>query len=189
VQGVNSVGAGAAASFEWRVTNPFTDIGSSPFREDILWLHGEGITGGCSATKFCPTSGVTRGQMAAFLDRALGLEPTSTDFFDDDDGTSFEGNINRLAAAGITGGCATRRFCQDASVTREQMASFLTRALKLPATSVDRFTDDETSIHEGDINRLAAAGITGGCTATTFCPRSVVTREQMAAFLYRSLAE
>lgn len=74
-------------------------------------------------------------------------------------------------------------------VTREQMASFLARALSLPTTSTDRFTDDETSIHEASINRLAAAGITGGCTATTFCPRAQVTRGQMAAFLYRGLAE
>jgi S-layer homology domain len=167
--------------------HPFTDV--TRFEPEISWLHRAGITGGCSATRFCPTAAVTRGQMAAFLNRALGLEPTATDFFDDDDGTAFEGDINRLAAAGITGGCAARRFCQDATVTREQMASFLTRALKLPATAIDRFTDDENSIHEGDINRLAAAGITGGCTATTFCPRSVVTREQMAAFLYRSLYE
>jgi S-layer homology domain len=189
VQGVNAVGAGAAASFEWRVTNPFTDIGSSPFRGDILWLYGEGITGGCSATKFCPTASVTRGQMAAFLNRALNLPATSTDFFADDDASMFEGDINRLAAAGITGGCAAGRFCPDAEVTREQMASFLVRALDLPGSTVDRFTDDETSIHEGDINRLAAAGITGGCTATNFCPRADVTRGQMAAFLYRALAD
>lgn len=165
---------------------PFTDVDG--FENEIAWLYREGITGGCTATRFCPTNSVTRGQMAAFLDRALGLAPTATDFFDDDDGTSFEGNINRLAAAGITGGCATRRFCPDANVTREQMASFLARAFALPGASADYFGDDDASIHEGDINRLAESGITGGCAADRYCPRSNVNREQMAAFLYRALA-
>ena len=92
--------------------------------------------------------------MAAFLNRALGLPATGTDFFDDDDGSLFENDINRLRAAGITGGCATRRFCPNDNVTREQMASFLTRAFDLPLTSTDFFSDDNTSIHEGSINRL-----------------------------------
>jgi hypothetical protein len=65
------------------------------------------------------------------------------------------------------------------------MASFLARALKLPSTSTDYFTDDSGSPHQGDINRLAAAGITGGCAPGRFCPSANVTREQMAGFLNR----
>lgn len=169
--------------------HPFTDVIGHAFELEISWLFREEITGGCTTTKFCPANGVSRGQMAAFLTRALNLPSTAIDSFDDDDGTLFENDINSLANAGITGGCGTRRFCQNAFVTREQMASFLARALLLPTTSTDFFTDDESSAHEGDINRLAAAEITGGCTATGFCPRAQVTRGQMAAFLYRGLSE
>jgi hypothetical protein len=68
------------------------------------------------------------------------------------------------------------------------MASFLDRALALPATGTDYFTDDDGTTHEGAINRLAAAGITSGCAAGRFCPTRHVTREQMAAFLHRALA-
>ena len=167
-----------------RPAYPFTDVDG--FENEIAWLYREGITGGCTATRYCPNNSVTRGQMAAFLNRALGLPGTTADFFDDDDGTTFEGDINRLAAAGITGGCATRRYCPNANVSREQMASFLTRAFGLPPSSKDFFTDDESSIHEGSINAMAAAGITGGCTATHYCPTAKVNREQMAAFLYRA---
>jgi hypothetical protein len=66
--------------------------------------------------------------MAAFLVRALRLGPTSADFFWDDDGSPFEDDINRAAAAGITGGCGSGRFCTGDPVTREQMAAFLHRA-------------------------------------------------------------
>lgn len=67
------------------------------------------------------------------------------------------------------------------------MAAFLDRALHLPPTAIDHFTDDETSSFEASIDRLAASGITKGCTATTFCPKATVTRGQMAAFLRRAL--
>ena len=167
---------------------PFTDTyNRRAFRMDIIWLWQSAITAGCAETLFCPTSVVTREQMASFLVRALHLPATTADFFGDDESSIHEANINRLAAAGITGGCAPGRFCPTATVTREQMASFLVRAFDLPSAAIDYFTDDETSIHEGDINRLALSGITGGCDANRYCPRAFVTREQMAAFLHRAL--
>jgi S-layer homology domain len=167
----------------------FLDIGSSGFTGDIAWLAASGITRGCSADqeRFCPTADVTRGQMAAFLSRGLALPPTTTDYFTDDETSIFENDINRLAAAGITRGCTATEFCPDLTITREQMAAFLARALKLAPATTDYFTDDETSIFENDINRAAEADITHGCSATTYCPKVLVTREQMAAFLHRGL--
>ena len=167
--------------------NYFDDLGASTFRSDIIWLADSGITTGCSAGLFCPNDSVTRGQMAAFLDRALHLPGTTTDYFTDDNGTTFEGNINRLAAAGITSGCGPGLFCPTATVKRDQMASFLARAFNLPATATDYFSDDTGNTHEGNINRLAASGITKGCSPTTYCPKAEVTRGQMAAFLHRAL--
>jgi subtilisin family serine protease len=164
----------------------FTDIGDSQFQADIDWLAAAGITLGCSDTLFCPRHVVTREQMASFLARAIGLPTAAGDHFVDDESSPHEGDINKVAAAGVTQGCAMWYFCPGLTVSREQMASFLARALQLPPSTTDFFSDDEHSVHEGDINRLAAAGITSGCTATTYCPSSAVTREQMAAFLHRA---
>ena len=57
-----------------------------------------------------------------------------------------------------------------------------------------RFLDDEGSIHEKSINKIAAAGITEGCDRGRygrgphqFCPQDKVTRAQMVAFLARAL--
>jgi len=52
----------------------------------------------------------------------------------------------------------------------------------------DTFVDDDDSFFESEIETLYASGITTGCSATTFCPSDMVTREQMAAFLIRALA-
>ena len=167
-------------------TTPFTDIASHPFRADIEWLFGSGITRGCAATLFCPNSTVTREQMASFLARALSLPAATRDYFSDDNSSQHEADINRVAQARITGGCATGRYCPKQVVTREQMASFLARAFDLPASSRDFFSDDNSSQHEGNINRVAQAGITGGCAPGRYCPTGSVTRGQMAAFLHRA---
>jgi uncharacterized protein YkwD len=164
----------------------FSDIASSKFYQDILWLVEAEITAGCSSTRFCPTGLVTRGQMASFISRALDLPATSRDYFDDDDGSTHESNINRFAHEDLTSGCDSRRYCPNGLVSRAQMATFLARALGLPAASRDYFSDDDGSPHEANINRVAAAGITGGCADGRFCPDGIVTRGQMAAFLHRA---
>jgi glucose/arabinose dehydrogenase len=171
------------------IAPPFSDVTTSKFLDDIMWLYNEGITSGCGQDRFCPQDDVTRAQMATFLTRALDLPPAGGDFFTDDEGNTHEANINRIAAADITTGCATNRFCPDNEVNRGAMATFLDRALDLPSTSQDFFDDDEGNMHEGAINRIAAAGITTGCGGGNYCPRAVVTRGQMAAFLHRALGE
>jgi zinc D-Ala-D-Ala carboxypeptidase len=163
----------------------FTDVADSPFAADIEWLAAAGITAGCTAERFCPGDPVTREQMASFLVRMFELPPTAVEPFTDVAASGHRTQINRLAAAGITGGCAPDRFCPRGLVTREQMASFIARAAGLPWTANDYFLDDERSIHKGDINRSAAAGVTGGCGQHVYCPRQEVTRGQMAAFLRR----
>jgi hypothetical protein len=176
----------------------FIDVPSThTFYGDIEWLAEDGITKGCNPpanSLYCPDGAVTRGQMAAFLTRALDLGAATTDYFTDDDGTIFEGDINRLATAGITKGCnppANDRFCSDSKLTRGQMAAFLVRALNYTDDGGgDLFTDDDTSMFKGDIDRLGTAGVTKGCNPPSddrYCPDSYVTRAQMAAFLHRAL--
>ncbi|MEA2002907.1 MAG: S-layer homology domain-containing protein, partial [Actinomycetota bacterium] len=111
----------------------------------------------------------------------------------DDDGSIFEADIERLATAGITKGCnppINDRYCPGSSVTRDQMAAFLVRALGLTDSGTTDFVDDDGSIFEADIERLATAGITKGCNPPIndkYCPDDQVTRAQMAAFLTRAL--
>jgi hypothetical protein len=121
---------------------------------------------------------------------AGSLPPGGT--FVDDNGNIHEGNIEAIAAAGVTKGCnppANDRYCPSGPVTRGQMAAFIRRALSLPDSPIDYFVDDGGSVFEGDINAVAAAGITRGCNPPAndrFCPEGQVTREQMAAFLHRA---
>jgi len=176
---------------------PFVDIGGSQFVDDILWLNDADITEGCNPPtndRFCPSATVTRGQMAAFLVRSLGLTDNGGgNTFSDDDGSVFENDIAKLAAAGITRGCnppQNTMFCPNDRVTREQLAAFVVRAYNLTDDGGgNTFVDDDNSVFQTDIAKLATAGITRGCNPpgnTMFCPYQSVTREQMAAFLHRA---
>jgi hypothetical protein len=119
----------------------FSDIGGSMFQSDIKTIAAAGITRGCnppSNTLFCPNDYITRGEMAAFLSRALPLPEGSDVSFSDIGGSVFRSDIQSLAAAGVTRGCnppSNTLFCPNEFVTRGQMAAFLARALDLTTPS------------------------------------------------------
>ena len=175
----------------------FRDDEGNVHESAIDELGGLGITRGCNPPfndEFCPERFVSRGEMAAFLDRALDLPATTEDFFGDDNGTLFEANINRLAAARITLGCNppdNDSFCPTRSVSRAEMAAFLVRGFALTeGQGTNRFVDDDGSVFEDDIDILAAAGITLGCNPPLndrYCPSNNVIRAEMASFIVRAL--
>jgi beta-lactamase superfamily II metal-dependent hydrolase len=191
-----AVGPVAAANAALPPGGTFVDDNGNVHEANIEAIAAAGITKGCNPptnNRYCPDSSVTRGQMAAFLRRAFKLPASSTDYFVDDNDSIFEGDINAVAAAGITKGCnppANNRFCPDGNVTRGQMAAFLRRTFRYPAASKDYFTDDEGSIFEADINAIARVGVTKGCNPPAndrYCPSALVRRDQMASFLARAL--
>ena len=167
----------------------FTDDDGNQHEGYIEAIVADGITGGCAVgpARYCPEQDVRRDQMASFLARALDLPAASRDHFLDDAGNTHEDNINRAAEAGITLGDGTGRYAPIAGVRRDQIASFLSRALGLPAASRDFFTDDAGNTHEDNINRLAEAGVTVGDGAGSYSPTTNVRRDQMASFLGRGL--
>ena len=117
--------------------HPFADVPLDHlFNNDVACLFGADITKGCNPPdndKFCPNNYVTRGQMAAFLTRALGYtDDGGGNIFIDDNETIFETDIDKLAAAGVTKGCNppdNDKYCPNNYVTRGQMAAFLHRAI------------------------------------------------------------
>ncbi len=174
----------------------FIDDNGSVHEANIEAIAAAEITQGCNPPandRYCPVDLVTRGQMAAFIDRALDLGSSTADHFDDDDGSIFEGSINSLADLGITRGCNppdNTLFCPNRSITRGEMATMLDRVFNYPEPPDDRFADDDGSVHEAAINSIASAGVTLGCNPpdnTMFCPNEPVTRAQMASFLVRAL--
>jgi hypothetical protein len=142
----------------------------------------------CAPGEACAEDIVTRDEMANFLANARSLDPAlGDDAFTDIADNQYRGQINAVAIASLTVGCTATEYCPTGVVTNEQLATFIQRAFGIPASDVDRFTDDNESIHENAINALAAAGIAEGCGGTNFCPKAEVTREVAAAYLNRAV--
>jgi hypothetical protein len=121
-------------------TSPlFSDVPcSSSFSAWINELASRGVTGGCGSGKYCPGNPVTREQMAVFLLSALegpGYSPpacTTQRFSDVPCSNPFAAWINELAARGVTSGCGGGNYCPGVTVTRGQMAVFLSGTFSLP---------------------------------------------------------
>ena len=181
--------AQAPAAEELPGGGTFFDDDGNTHEAYIEALAAAGITQGCDGDLYCPARPITRGEMAAFLVRSFGFPASDVDHFVDDDASIFEDDIDALAEAGVTTGCAVDRFCPNLPISRGQMAAFLVRALGLPA-GPDSFVDDDGTTFEADINAVAQAAITIGCNPPAndhFCPSTAVKRDQMASFLGRAL--
>jgi 2',3'-cyclic-nucleotide 2'-phosphodiesterase (5'-nucleotidase family) len=103
--------------------------------------------------------------------------------------------IERLYAAGITGGCSGPTpllYCPGTEVSRGQMAVFLERGMNgssytPPPATGSVFGDVPTSYWSASwVEKLFADGVTGGCGGGNYCPDQSVTRAQMAVFLLRA---
>lgn len=122
----------------------------------------------------------------------LVVPALASGIFVDDDASPHEPDIEALADQDVTQGCDPphdTRYCPDRAVRRGQLAAMLVRALDLAPSDTDHFTDDDGSVFEADINAIAEAEITDGCTpdGTHYCPDQLVPRDEMAAFLARAL--
>jgi hypothetical protein len=125
--------------------------------------------------------------MAKLLVRALQLPATDIDYFSDDDGSPYEEAINAIAALGITNGCGPQRYCPQETVSRAEVAAFLSRSLRLPDAATDHFVDDAASSFHEEVNALAEAGLTHGCGVGLYCPDAAVSRSQAASFIARAM--
>ncbi len=176
----------------------FVDVPStSPFASVVERIYHSGVTAGCGTSPlvYCPGTNVTRAQMAVFLERGLHgatyEPPAATGLFADVPASSpFAAWIEQLYHDGVTGGCGGGNYCPTGSVTRAQMAVFLTKS-RHPVTctypsSGTVFADVPVGYWAGGfIEQLAREGVTGGCGAGLYCPESAVRRDQMAAFLVK----
>jgi extracellular elastinolytic metalloproteinase len=178
---------------------PFVDVPSGhPFEIEVCRMAARGITVGCAVSPalYCPDSPTTRAQMAIFLARALGAynpqTPTSQRFADTPPSHFAYVFIEEVARRGIITTCAGGNFCPDQPITREEMAIWIIRALgefNPPVPASQRFNDvPPARPGYAFIEEMFLRGITFGCSATPplYCPDATVTRGQMAAFLSRA---
>ena len=171
----------------------FGDVaGDAYYSEPVAALAAMGVFAGteCDAG-FCPGEPLDRKTMAVWVVRILDGNdpaPVSESRFDDVAGWHAR-FVERMAELGVTAGCGDGSgFCPDRSVSRAQMAVFLSRAYDLPDGPDPGFSDVPSDAwYAAAVSKLAASQITAGCgDGAAFCPGRDTTRAQMATFLYRA---
>lgn len=126
---------------------------------------------------------------------------TTPEFSDIPVGATYSDAANLMFQVGVTTGCvqsadpASRQYCPNSNVTRQEMAAFLVRAVTgtvSPAiyTPTPYFQDvPTTNPFFAHIQKLMDLGITTGCQQTPvrlYCPTEQIPRWQMAIFMVRA---
>ena len=95
--------------------------------------------------------------------------------------------IDYVIEAGMMNGVAADKFAPNGTTTRAMIVTILYRLEGEPAVAgASAFTDVESGAWYADpIAWAAAKGVVNGTSPTTFDPNDPITREQMAAILYR----
>ena len=173
----------------------FGDVAEGAFYSvPVSTLAEQGLFAGTGCDEgFCADDPLDRKTMAVWIVRMLdGEDPpvvTQTRFNDVDAAGFYAPFVERMADLGVTSGCGDGSgYCPDATVTRWQMAVFLSRAYDLPEGPDPGFSDVPADVwYAPAVARLTASGITAGCgDGTGFCPEDDTTRAQMATFLWRA---
>jgi len=202
---VANVGSGAASGSFMVVPScsQFSDVtASNQFAPHICWMAANSITKGMTETTYAPKGNVTREAMAAFMYRLAGVSysaPSKPSFTDvtqtGPNGNQFFTEIEWMNAKNITHGMQPGQYAPKAPVTREAMAAFLYRLAGAPTysppskPSFPDVSNDKTSKYYNqfykEIEWMNAKGITTGMADGTYAPKQPVTREAMAAFMWR----
>ena len=168
------------------------DISASWAKADIQALVAEGVISGYPDETFRPKNPITRAEFARILARAFHFVDSAGQApFSDIHSHWAKNEISALAAKGIIQGYPDGKFHPDEKITRAEIVTMLTRALKLDkdfqADYFDwwpTFTDmSEDHWSYNSVEIASRLGIIPSIFGTTFQPERPATREETAAMV------
>jgi len=169
----------------------YTDVNTSMYyHEGVDYMLKNGYMNGTSATKFMPDASITRGMVVTVLYNMSGKPQTATtaSFPDVSAGAYYGKAVAWAAANGIAKGNSNGTFAPNASVTRQQLASFLynyASFLKMDVTSkgdLSKFKDASSvaPYASAAMSWCVSASIISGTGTDTLSPQGTATRGQFA---------
>ena len=179
----------------------FIDIKGHWAEQDINTLYQKGLISGVTTFQFEPERPITRAEFAAIMLRSLGESPGSYmtgRFYDVPADAWYFNVVNKAAEMGIISGYSITRFGPQDSITREQIAAIISRAMQLKGKGTSVTSDniearlsgfaDQRNISVWARNGVAFAlenKIVMGRTTTQFAPLVTATRAEAAAMILR----
>ena len=170
----------------------FTDLKDSAWAEEaILALYDMGIVSGKGEKKFAPNDVISRAELITMIVKAYKLDAVaSEEFLDVNSGDWYYDSVMTAKAAGIASGDEENCFNPNASVTRQDMAVLIYRAMGQPeAEETELFSDDSlvSDYAKEAVYCLKELNIVNGMENGEFAPLATATRAQCAKILYSVL--
>lgn len=155
------------------------------------------IINGKEAGRYVPSDAVTRAEFAALIVRSLGLQPAagSGGFSDVGSAAWYAPAIRTAQANGLINGYEDGRFRPDQTVTRQEMAAILMKAISFTGTEAEAGSSaqpfkDSAAISgwaQQAVAQAAASGIVQGTPDGQFLPQANATRAEAAVMLGKTL--
>ena len=189
----------SACSFP-ALTRKYTDVPEeSWFYEYVTYATKHHLVTGTSSDTFSPEAGMTRGQFINGLRRAVGASnndyksSSSVLFTDVKSGSDYEQAIYWAVTCGVASGTASDQFSPDQTLTRQEMAVMIQRAMDasaitvLDTVSAQEFNDaGEIAAYAREaVASLQKKGLLSGDANGNVQPTRVVTRAEGTAVLVR----
>lgn len=180
----------AVIAFEKATATVLRDISGHWAESTIKQMVDRGVTRGYPDGTFKPDNNITRAEFAVLLVKAFKLGKKDGKIFADTANHWAKDDIATAASEGIVGGYDVVRFGPDDLITREQMASMIVRAKKLPVTEESLSFADTGDISAWAKNALATAtkyGLINGYPDNTVRPIGNATRAEAVTVIYNTL--
>ncbi|WP_026552701.1 S-layer homology domain-containing protein [Arthrobacter sp. H20] len=178
----------------------FNDIYNSGFQGEIEWLHTKKLATGWADGTYRPFDSMNRDAMAAFIYRHAGSPsfnpPARSPFRDVSTRSLYYKEIAWMKAMGLSTGWGDGTYRPLQPISRDAMAAFMFRytadacnlggaaGFAAPATAPFRDVPRGTEFYK-EIAWMKQSGVSTGWNDSTFRPLQNITREAMAAFVYR----
>lgn len=169
----------------------FTDIASYGWaKEAIEALWQKGILSGNGDGTFEPAGKLTREQAVKIVCLALGMEEgenAGEAFADEIDGAWYASYLAIARANGIAGGQGDNMFGIGKSISRQDFAVMLYRALKAEGAEVSlNFADasDVADYAKQAVSYFVSKGIINGYNDGTFRPTATISRAEASKLVY-----
>lgn len=177
----------------------YEDVGASHWANAaVKELSAKHVVAGVSETRFAPDRTITRAEFAAMLVRALGVKAdgSTTKFADVDSKKWYAAYVATASKLGIINGRTAKEFAPEATISREEMAVMIVRALDAKNGQTVRKTNAGTAFSDQEriskwaipyVDTAAALGLLNGKGKGAFDPQGKLTRAEGAQVVYQFL--
>ncbi|MFD1910373.1 S-layer homology domain-containing protein [Paenibacillus rhizoplanae] len=143
-------------------------------KADIELLASKLIVNGSTETQFAPDSDITRAEFAALLVRSLGLTPDTAgaNYTDVMTGDWYAGAIGAAVQAKLVEGFQDQSFRPNDTITREQMAVMISRAISFAGQTNDAISGQVRPLSafqdQAEISSWAQGGSSTSCSGRDY---------------------